>query len=320
MSKWNVKYSGVLSDLHVDEFLFRVETLARSAGIDVNALPSGMHYILHGQAQDWYWIFHREFPEAVWETMKTAIRNQFAPLTDEFELWDQVRARKQQPNENFGQFYLSIAALFSRFEQPVPEANLVKLLRSNMCMDLKRALLYRQTATLRELQEAAKQFESLDKNPIGNQVGYRSAIRRVNELEFHQCAQPPHQTTNPHYCEPNVTTDEFYGEPIENAVPAVCDITVEALTDQRTTRPNMPPPICWNCDEMGHTFQDCQVATRNVFCYGCGQKNMYRPNCSRCTKGNGKGNGQLSSQPRSNPNMTRQEVNILRRPNPFVNQ
>lgn len=39
---------------------------------------------------------------------------------------------------------------------------------------------------------------------------------------------------------------------------------------------------CYNCDEEGHTYHDCQVATRNVFCYGCGAKGIYRPQCQRC--------------------------------------
>lgn len=41
--------------------------------------------------------------------------------------------------------------------------------------------------------------------------------------------------------------------------------------------------VCWNCDTVGHCYQDCEVATRNVFCYGCGAKNVYRPQCPRCT-------------------------------------
>lgn len=40
--------------------------------------------------------------------------------------------------------------------------------------------------------------------------------------------------------------------------------------------------VCWNCEERGHSWQDCCVATRNIFCYGCGARNVYRPQCQRC--------------------------------------
>lgn len=38
---------------------------------------------------------------------------------------------------------------------------------------------------------------------------------------------------------------------------------------------------CWNCDEFGHHWQDC-IQIRTIFCYGCGLKNVYKPNCAKC--------------------------------------
>lgn len=40
---------------------------------------------------------------------------------------------------------------------------------------------------------------------------------------------------------------------------------------------------CWNCDKEGHTFFDC-MSNRRIFCYGCGAKDIYKPNCSKCSK------------------------------------
>lgn len=96
MSKWNIKYCGSSSDMHVDEFTFRAATLSRSANIDLDMLPLGMHYLLHGEAQEWFWVFHREFPQADWNTFIDAMRNQFAPTENEFEVWDKIRGRKQR--------------------------------------------------------------------------------------------------------------------------------------------------------------------------------------------------------------------------------
>lgn len=38
---------------------------------------------------------------------------------------------------------------------------------------------------------------------------------------------------------------------------------------------------CWNCDGRGHHWQDCLQA-RQIFCYGCGTKQVYKPNCLKC--------------------------------------
>jgi len=38
---------------------------------------------------------------------------------------------------------------------------------------------------------------------------------------------------------------------------------------------------CFNCNGEGHVWKNC-VQQRTVFCYGCGEPNVYRPNCSRC--------------------------------------
>lgn len=60
--------------------------------------------------------------------------------------------------------------------------------------------------------------------------------------------------------------------------------------------------ICWNCKKTGHRYQEC-MSERNVFCYGCGTANVYKPTCSRCNPSkNFSSSAQLSAR---KPNMTR---------------
>lgn len=40
---------------------------------------------------------------------------------------------------------------------------------------------------------------------------------------------------------------------------------------------------CWNCSEKGHRFEVC-LGERKIFCYGCGAPNIFKPNCTKCTK------------------------------------
>lgn len=46
--------------------------------------------------------------------------------------------------------------------------------------------------------------------------------------------------------------------------------------------------ICWNCDEPGHRFKDCQIPW-GIFCFKCGKKDFTKITCPIC-KSKGKGN------------------------------
>lgn len=42
---------------------------------------------------------------------------------------------------------------------------------------------------------------------------------------------------------------------------------------------------CWNCEGTGHRWHDC-LEERRVFCYGCGQPNVFNPKCVKCKQKN----------------------------------
>lgn len=52
--------------------------------------------------------------------------------------------------------------------------------------------------------------------------------------------------------------------------------------------------LCWNCDEEGHRYQDCDKAQAVFFCYRCGRKGYTLRNCPECSVE--QGNGQARNQ------------------------
>lgn len=308
MSKWNLTFSGKDSDMWVDDFLFRVETLARSANIGLDVLPLGMHYLLHGTAQDWFWIYHRNNPQATWAAFADEMRHQFSSTETELELYDKVRNRKQRSGESFAQFSVDVCTLAARLRNPLAEADLLEHLRANMNVGLRTALLYHPSPNLRALRDAAKTYEKL----VNTKVDLRLPSRHINEVsELHQ---GPHPNVQAVYMPPHAQGSTSSQHQYQYFEPA----GIEAFS-RNGAAPAVPVATnradlltCWNCDEMGHTFLDCEVATKNVFCYGCGTKNVYRPSCPKCLQGNLRQGGVTHAQHRPNETPTRVT------PNPFV--
>lgn len=285
MGKWNLQFRGTASDFPVDEFLFRVETLARSSNIAEDMLPFGMHYVLHGEAQSWYWVYHRDNPQADWITFKDAMRRHFSLVETQVEIREKISKRKQRLGEVFNEFYLAVAGIAARLSQRMPENELVEILRANMIPQLKNALLFQPTLTVAQLQECCKRCERLwqAESMVASQQPKPAFTPRVQEI----CA-PVEPIT---YSDNRFDTSNYYN-PIQPQF--VYGDQVEAIqkTDDRKKLVNRTDlMVCWNCDEMGHSFDICTVATRNVFCYGCGAKNVYKPNCTRCSSGNSKQGG-----------------------------
>lgn len=294
MAKWNLRFHGNGKDLHVDDFLFRADTLARSANIGLDELPRCMHYLLHGDALDWFWDYHRNNPLSTWVDFVQAMRHQYSPIDTDLEIFDKIRSRKQCPGETFAKFAVDISMLATRLRNPLSEAEQLEHLRANMNSGLRSALLFQPSGSIHQLKELAKRYEKLS---LGQAVNSRFPIRRISELD-----------DNPF---------SVYGVP-ESAQVVIAETelpdhnAIEAVVEARKPLANRVDLLCcWNCDEMGHTFADCEVATRNVFCYGCGAKNTYRPSCTKCKTGNFRPGG--SKQPLPRPTQI-----LARAPNPFA--
>lgn len=294
MAKWNLRFCGNDKDVGVDDFLFRAETLARSANIGLEVLPLGMHYLLHEDALDWFWDYHRNNPFSSWPEFVDAMRHQYSSTDTDLEIYDKIRSRKQRPGETFAKFSVAISLIASRLCTPLSEAERLEHLRANMCVGLKNALLFHPTRSVHQLQDLAKKYEKLSMNQTDTA---RPISRRVSELEA--------LTDTSCYLGNTALT--------QSVEPSYSDHdAIEAVSSPSTPAANRAEFMCcWNCDEMGHTYVDCVVATRNVFCYGCGAKNTYRPNCAKCKTGNLRQGG-TSQQP------ARPTQILPRAPNPFA--
>lgn len=252
IDKWKIKFDGNPQLMHVSEFIFRVETLAQSSNVSLRSLARNIHYLLSGNAANWYWVYLRTNPNANWEALKIEMMEEYTLEESDAEIRKQVESRKQLVREPFNAYCLAIRSLLVRLKRPVDEAETVDILRRNMSYDLREALLYQDTPSVRILSALCRKSEKL-----WQQRDERNRGRGVHEVQG------------------NVPDNELvpYREAAE-----VNPLHVDAAEFI----------VCWNCKEMGHPFMDC-TAPRTVFCYGCGTAEVYKPQCAKC---NHQGNAQ----------------------------
>lgn len=291
MDAWKVKYDGSSDDMSVDEFIFRVETLAKSTNTSTEHLASGLHFLLSGRAANWYWIHIRKYPCQNWNALKRALTAHFAVEQSDAEIRVLIEARKQLPKESFADFSVAVQQLTVRLRRIVDEEETVEILKRNMNFRLRESLLFHEVNTVECLHSLCRKLEKI----WSEQSSRRIEFRRVNEIE---------QKLDQVELEPDLCKHGYPNQVVQKEVHAIQTQYI----------------ICWNCKDMGHTFQDCKSNQRNVFCYGCGAENTYRPDCNHCSKS---GNGTRKPGvvgPRQTEVHPRQPETQNRRPNPFRTQ
>lgn len=162
--------------------------------------------------------------------------------------------------------------LASRMSTPIPEQQLIEMLTRNLLPEIRHELLYVQIRSIAHLRKLVQMRENL----LGE-----VATRRF-----------PKPAPNPVFSRRNVAALEDDNS-IQDTDPNLGD--VDAI--------QAPIKIyrCWNCDGEGHGWDMC-LENRKVFCYGCGAKNIYKPQCPNClAKRAEKAKGPFVSQTRTAP-------------------
>lgn len=249
---WNLKFDGTASGLSVDEFLYRVKSLTvDNLNGDFNLICKNLQILLSGRAREWLWRYRKQVTCVKWEDFCQGIRSQYGDFKTSSDLREEIRNRKQKPGESFDIFFDSISAIIDRLDTPMSETETVETLTRNLRPEIRQDLLYipiRSVSHLRQLVHKRENF--LNDEYVRRTIGSRNNFpvrRQIAEVGCDEISE-------------DFTKDL-------NAVDAL--------------QANSHNSSCWNCDERGHHWQDC-VQDRHVFCYGCGAKKIYKPNCPKC--------------------------------------
>lgn len=326
MLKWPLRFSGGSRDLPVEEFIFRAETLARVGNISEAALAYGLHQLLTDAANSWYWVYIRGQPNATWPEVRAALIFAFRSSASDAAIRRQIHDRLQQQGERFMEYCLAIQELALRLQRRMSEAELLEVLRRNLAPAYQDRLLFRPVANLHELQELCQQIEEMwrSQNEVHQSrrpplqineivsVGVRSDASRMAHWPIQPPSSPWWPSDSAYASQPPPPPEWFsrsdqipllssmqFSSPPQPSAGQSGDVTQDEQLDwvcAMDTVKRGEYTICWNCDDMGHTFMDCPAA-RQIFCYGCGAKNVVRPQCPKCSAARLQGNAQRNGRP-----------------------
>ncbi|KAL1377944.1 hypothetical protein pipiens_015913 [Culex pipiens pipiens] len=98
----------------------------------------------------------------------------------------------------------------------------------------------------------------------------------------------------------------------ESAQPRVNQRSPEQVATRPSAEQRQGTLLCWNCDEEGHRFTDCDKAQAVFFCYRCGRKGYTLRNCPECyaEQGNGPA-GSHDNRPHATINILGKEITGL---------
>lgn len=257
IQNWNIHFDGSNNNLTVEEFLYRIKMLTKEhLNNNFSHICKNLPIILTGKAREWFWRYHKSVDSIQWNEFCGALRSQFKDLRSNFDLMEAIRSRKMKAGESFDSFYDAICSIADRLRQPIPEEEMVEILIRNLRADIRHELLYVPIFTIPHLRKLVQMRENL-----------------MNDESFKKSTVPkPTVSSNYGNIRRTVAEVQYEEQSTDENRSEAC---VDAINKDSST------VKCWNCDEFGHFWDDC-LTDRIVFCYGCGIKNVYKPQCTRC--------------------------------------
>lgn len=274
--KWNISFKGNTTSLEINDFLFRFESLAKRDRILDRDLDSLLPRFLKETAEKWFWVYIRKNPEASYPQIRAAMVQRFSGYDTEREVRRMIENRKQRAKEPFNDFVLDLESLNCQLTASFSERELIEIIRDNMDPMLQNATLTLPISTVEGMRQICQRFEKL-----WAKTGTRNLPGRDFRRQF-----PMNELDTPsEWYEQSHNYDSY--PPSSNNSNLMQTSTSDYDQIHAIRTPKLPPRtseylICWNCQDLGHRYQDCSMPPQRIFCYGCGAANIIKPQCIKC--------------------------------------
>lgn len=244
--KWNVKFSGQTQQEGLLSFLEKVEELCVARNISHQELFNSAIDLFTGQALLWFRNIRPKISS--WEELVECLRKDFLPVDYEYDIKMEILNRTQGLDENVIMYIMSVESLFRRLGGHISENEILRQVMRNLNPFFADRISAYEIDTLEDLREKC---------------------RKIQEVKLRNEKYKPPPSRKSGLLEP------------EMACVSLRENNSHDQSSVSSLLPSRPGLACWNCDSEGHVFSKCR-APRQRFCYGCGKKNVLKPDCPDC--------------------------------------
>lgn len=250
------KFCGDNNIVPLVSFLRTIDMLCRSYEIDKEELKPHAHLLFTGDAYTWYTTYVERFVD--WDTLLYYLSIRYDNPNRDRYIKEEMRNRKQKPNELFSAFLTEIESLSQRLINPLPDIEKFDLVVENMKISYKRRLALEDIRSIEDLAQKCYRFDALESNLF-------SPKSRGTNADIHALSADEEES------------DEEY----VNALNAkVGRRTNRQNGNKYTSEQNNEETgiICWNCRGNDHIWKYCPEEKR-IFCHVCGHSGRTSFNC-----------------------------------------
>lgn len=246
MNKWPIKFSsgnGV-------KFLKKVEKLQTSYEYDDDTVYKYFYLLLEGHAMEWYWQFSDEYPRSNLNHLKAEFSRVFKPRESDMILISAMY-NKKQGRDSFEKFYTDLIDMNFTLKTPLPDVQLIEILRSNMDDDVRQRIFTFETRDrINFFHKANQAYRDVCgvREKRKNVYDFKNS-KKINEIDF----------------------DEMSSNEIEEVS--------EKFNSWKTKRSLK----CFNCGSADHLLAKCPEDITRFFCFRCGLDGYATPKCPNCT-------------------------------------
>lgn len=263
--KWPIKFDGTGS---VNSFLQRVDELRVARKCTKEGLFEAASDLFEDVALEWFRAQFRRSRFDSWNSLVSALKSDFLPLDYDDELWRQIEKRTQSEDEPIV-IYLSIMEnLFECLSEKPSEQKKLRTLMTKVLPCYHSHLVLQEITTVDSLVKICRKLEESENS---KRCFNPPPQKQTSALETGS-SHSPSSSNNTSFNFQRVKNTEFFTKDVPT-------------TSRRVNNCRQVSVLhCWKCNRIGHKKSECRQKSSMPTCFGCGRKNVIKPNCPNCLK------------------------------------